>query len=125
MGRGEYRTNDMISSKWRDMNQKVRRFNGIYSQKWQTRRSGQSDAMIEIESEEQYREEFNAPFMLKQSWEIMRKCPNWVRIPIVQTSVSKRSKSSLTDSPGTSDARVHINLNNLNEEEEDDKEIED
>ncbi|KAL8263426.1 hypothetical protein R6Q59_024775 [Mikania micrantha] len=88
----------MLSSKWRDMNQNVRRFNGIYSQKWQTRRSGQSDAMIELESKDQYREEFNAPFTLKPS---------------------------STDSPGTSDARVHINLNDLDEEEEDDDEIED
>ncbi|KAL8227605.1 hypothetical protein R6Q57_015189 [Mikania cordata] len=61
MGHGEYCTNDMLSSKWRDMNQKVRRFNMIYSQKWQTRRSGQSDAMIKLESEDQYQEEFNAP----------------------------------------------------------------
>ncbi|KAD4887936.1 hypothetical protein E3N88_20009 [Mikania micrantha] len=67
MGRGEYRTNDMLSSKWRDMNLKVRKFNGIYSQKWQTRRSGQSDAMIELESEDQYWEEFNAHFTLKRS----------------------------------------------------------
>ncbi|KAD3068946.1 hypothetical protein E3N88_36826 [Mikania micrantha] len=67
MGRGEYRTNDMLSSKWRDMNLKVRKFNGIYSQKWQTRRSGQSDAMIEREAEEQYREEFNAHFSLQRS----------------------------------------------------------
>ncbi|KAD5508903.1 hypothetical protein E3N88_16606 [Mikania micrantha] len=66
MGRGEYRTNDMLSSKWRDMNLKVRKFNGIYSQKWQTRRSGQSDAMIEREAEEQYREEFNVPFSLQR-----------------------------------------------------------
>ncbi|KAL8256863.1 hypothetical protein R6Q59_028904 [Mikania micrantha] len=28
MGRAEYRTNDMISSKWRDINRKVKRFNG-------------------------------------------------------------------------------------------------
>ncbi|KAD6120279.1 hypothetical protein E3N88_11550 [Mikania micrantha] len=67
MGRGEYRTNDMLSSKWRDMNLKVRKFNGIYSQKWQTRRSGQSDAMIELEAEDQYREEFNAPFSLQRN----------------------------------------------------------
>ncbi|KAD4385675.1 hypothetical protein E3N88_25844 [Mikania micrantha] len=67
MGRGEYRTNDMLSSKWRDMNLKVRKFNGIYSQKWQTRRSGQSDAMIEREAEEQYREEFNAHFSLQRT----------------------------------------------------------
>ncbi|KAD5507490.1 hypothetical protein E3N88_15193 [Mikania micrantha] len=120
MGRGEYRTNDMISSKWRDMNQKVKRFNGIYSQKWQTRRSGQNDAMIERESEDQYLEEFNAPFTLKRSWEILRKSPNWVRIPTVQTSASKRSKASSTDSPDTSDARVQINLNELGEEEDDD-----
>ncbi|KAD5803474.1 hypothetical protein E3N88_14834 [Mikania micrantha] len=66
MGREEYRTNDMLSSKWRDMNLKVRKFNEIYSQKWQTRRSGQSDAMIELEAEDQYREEFNAPFTLKR-----------------------------------------------------------
>ncbi|KAD4584252.1 hypothetical protein E3N88_21853 [Mikania micrantha] len=66
MGRGEYRTNDMLSSKWRDMNLKVRKFNGIYSQKWQTRRSGQSDAMIELEAEDQYRKEFNAPFSLQR-----------------------------------------------------------
>ncbi|KAL8235109.1 hypothetical protein R6Q59_021209 [Mikania micrantha] len=82
--------------------------------------------MIELESEDQYREEFNAPFTLKRSWELMRKCPNWIRIPTVQTSASKRSKASLTDSPGTSDARVHINLNDLDEEEEDNgDEIED
>ncbi|KAD6796500.1 hypothetical protein E3N88_07396 [Mikania micrantha] len=69
MGRGEYRTNDMLSSKWRDMNLKVRKFNEIYSQKWQTRRSGQSDAMIEREAEEQYREEFNAHFSLQRIWQ--------------------------------------------------------
>ncbi|KAD1144211.1 hypothetical protein E3N88_11251 [Mikania micrantha] len=126
MGRGEYRTNDMLSSKWRDMNLKVRKFNGIYSQKWQTRRSGQSDAMIEREAEEQYREEFNAHFSLQRSWELMRKCPNWIRLETVQSSASKRSKTSSTDSPGTSDARVNINLNYLDEEEEDDdNEIED
>ncbi|KAD2804290.1 hypothetical protein E3N88_37667 [Mikania micrantha] len=126
MGRGEYRTNDMLSSKWRDMNLKVRKFNGIYSQKWQTRRSGQSDAMIEREAEEQYREEFNAQFSLQRSWELMRKCPNWIRLETVQSSASKRSKASSTDSPGTSDARVNINLNDLDEEEEeDDNEIED
>ncbi|KAL8246142.1 hypothetical protein R6Q59_007358 [Mikania micrantha] len=124
MGRGKYHTNDMISSKWRDMNQKVRRFNRIYSHKWQTRRSGQSDAMIELESEDQYREQFNAPFTLKRSWEIMRKCPHWIRIPTVQPSASKRLKASSTDSPGTSDARVHINLNELDEKEDND-EIED
>ncbi|KAD4179561.1 hypothetical protein E3N88_28152 [Mikania micrantha] len=55
----------------------------------------------------------------------MKKCPNWVRIPTVQTRVSKRSKASSTDSPGTSDARVHIDLNDLDDEEEDDDEIED
>ncbi|KAL8204796.1 hypothetical protein R6Q57_010419 [Mikania cordata] len=115
MGREKYRTNDMIYSKWRYMNQKKR----------QTRRSGQSDAMIENESEDQYQEEFNAPFTLKRSWEIMRKCHNWVRIPTVQTSASKRSKASSTDSPGTSDARVQINLNELDEEKEDDDDIED
>ncbi|KAL8246168.1 hypothetical protein R6Q59_007384 [Mikania micrantha] len=54
----------------------------------------------------------------------MRKCPNWVRIPTVQPSTSKRSKASSADSPGSSDARVQINLNELDEEEEDD-EIED
>ncbi|KAL8251420.1 hypothetical protein R6Q59_035113 [Mikania micrantha] len=88
MSRGEYHTNDMLSSKWRDMNQKVRRFNGIYSQKWQTRRSSQSDAMIKLESEDQYREEFNAPFTLKLSWELMRKCPNWIRIPTKPTTTA-------------------------------------
>ncbi|KAL8265968.1 hypothetical protein R6Q59_003312 [Mikania micrantha] len=71
------------------------------------------------------KQEFNTPFTLKRSWEIMRKCPNWVRIPTVQTSASKRSKTSSTDSPGTSDARVQINLNELDEEEEDDDDIED
>ncbi|KAL8261315.1 hypothetical protein R6Q59_025364 [Mikania micrantha] len=64
MGRVEYRTNDIISSKWRDINRKVKRFNVIYSQKRQSRRSGQSDAMIESESEDQFRQEFNAPSRL-------------------------------------------------------------
>ncbi|KAL8200971.1 hypothetical protein R6Q57_012310 [Mikania cordata] len=82
--------------------------------------------MIELESKDQYREEFNAPFTLKRSWDLIRKCPNWIRIPTVQTSASKRSKASSTDRHGTSDARVHINLNDLDEEEEDDDgEIED
>ncbi|KAL8249197.1 hypothetical protein R6Q59_006065 [Mikania micrantha] len=99
-------------------------FNGIYSQKWQTCRSGQSDAIIESEAVDQFRQEFNTAFTLKRSWEIMRKCPNWVRIPTFQPSASKRSKVSSTDSPGSSDARVQINLNKLDEEEEHD-EIED
>ncbi|KAL8263448.1 hypothetical protein R6Q59_024797 [Mikania micrantha] len=111
----------MIYSKWQDINRKVKRFNGIYSLKWQTSRSGQSDAMIESEAVDQFRQEFNTAFMLKRSWEIMRKCPNWVRIPTVQPSTSKRSKTSPTDSPGSLDARVQINLNELDEEEEDNK----
>ncbi|KAL8251940.1 hypothetical protein R6Q59_035633 [Mikania micrantha] len=63
--------------------------NGIYSQKWQTHRSGQSDAMIESEAVDQLRQEFNTAFTLKRSWEIMTKCPNYVRIPTVQPSPSK------------------------------------
>ncbi|KAL8227030.1 hypothetical protein R6Q57_016862 [Mikania cordata] len=54
----------------------------------------------------------------------MRKCTNWVRIPTVQMSASKRSKASSTDSPDTSDARVQINLHEL-DEEEDDNDIQD
>ncbi|KAL8263878.1 hypothetical protein R6Q59_022008 [Mikania micrantha] len=114
----------MVYSKWRDINRKVKRFNWIYSQKWQTRRSGQSDAMIEIEAVDQFRQEFNIAFTLKRSWEIIRKCRNWVRITTVQPSTSKRSKASSTNSPSSSDARVQINLNELDEEDEDD-EIED
>ncbi|KAL8210704.1 hypothetical protein R6Q57_005141 [Mikania cordata] len=57
MSRGEHRTNDMISSKWRDINRKVKRFNEIYSQKLQTRQSGQSDAMIESEAVDQFRQD--------------------------------------------------------------------
>ncbi|KAL8223994.1 hypothetical protein R6Q57_019469, partial [Mikania cordata] len=48
-------------------------FNEIYSQKWQTSRSGQSDAMIESEAVDQFRQEFNTAFTLKRSWKIMRK----------------------------------------------------
>ncbi|KAL8223891.1 hypothetical protein R6Q57_019366 [Mikania cordata] len=110
MGRGEYRTNDMISSKWRDINRKVKRFNEIYSKKWQTRRSSQRDALIESEAVDQFRQEFNTVFSLKR-----------IGIPTVQPSTSKRSKVSSTDSPGSSDDRVQINLNELDEEEEDDK----
>ncbi|KAL8224672.1 hypothetical protein R6Q57_017229 [Mikania cordata] len=61
MGRGEYRTKDMISSKWWDINRKVKRFNGIYSQKWQTRRSGQRDAMIEKEDDDDEIEDLTRP----------------------------------------------------------------
>ncbi|KAL8232707.1 hypothetical protein R6Q57_002485 [Mikania cordata] len=124
MGREEYHTNDTISSKWRDINRKVKRFNGIYSHKWQTRQSGESDALIKSKAVDQFRQEFNTAFTLKRSWEIMRKCPNWVRISIVQPTTSKRSKASSADSPGSSDARVQINLHELIEEEDDD-EIED
>ncbi|KAL8200637.1 hypothetical protein R6Q57_011976 [Mikania cordata] len=82
----------------------------------------QSDTMIDSEAVDQFRQEFNTAFTLKRSWEIMRKCPNYVRIPTVQPSTSKRSKVSYTDSPGSSDARVQININELDEEED---EIED
>ncbi|KAL8266651.1 hypothetical protein R6Q59_003995 [Mikania micrantha] len=85
-----------------------------------------SKPWIESEAVDQFRQEFNAPFTLKRSWKIMRKCPNWVRIPTVQPSASKRPKASSTDSPCSSDARVQINLNELDEEEEeDDDEIDD
>ncbi|KAD5507539.1 hypothetical protein E3N88_15242 [Mikania micrantha] len=83
MGRGEYRTNDMLSSKWRDINLKVRKFNGIYSQKWQTRRSGQSDAMIEREAEEQYREEFNAHFSLQRNAKSLLATISLIVIPVI------------------------------------------
>ncbi|KAD5803592.1 hypothetical protein E3N88_14966 [Mikania micrantha] len=114
MGRGEYRTNDVLSSKWRDMNLKFIKFNGIYSKKWQTRRSGQSDAMIELEAEDQYREEFNAPFTLKRInssiYQDKRTEPvvkmmehKWRPVSIDQGSLtsltSKRHKAGLSISP--------------------------
>ncbi|KAL8254952.1 hypothetical protein R6Q59_033173 [Mikania micrantha] len=64
-------------------------------------------------------------FQLSKAWVDVSEDPIVVnyflfRIPTVQTSASKRSKVSSTDSPGTSDARVQINLNELDEEEDDD-----
>ncbi|KAL8214217.1 hypothetical protein R6Q57_003666 [Mikania cordata] len=76
--------------------------------------------MIESESVDQFWQEFNAFFTFKRSWEFMRKCPNWVRILTVQPSASKRSKASYTDSTGSLDARVQINLNELDEDEVED-----
>ena len=50
-----FRNNDKISSKWRDLAKKVKKFNGIHSQKVQTWRSGMEDDDIMDEAMSQYR----------------------------------------------------------------------
>ncbi|KAL8250694.1 hypothetical protein R6Q59_034387 [Mikania micrantha] len=46
MGRGFYRTNGMISGKWRDLQRKVAKFNGIWVQHHNNRKSGENDESV-------------------------------------------------------------------------------
>ncbi|KAL8268975.1 hypothetical protein R6Q59_002773 [Mikania micrantha] len=50
MGRDPYRTNDMISDKWRKLQSKVTKFNGVWIQHHNHRKSCQNDETVMNES---------------------------------------------------------------------------
>ncbi|KAL8237847.1 hypothetical protein R6Q59_018928 [Mikania micrantha] len=96
MDRDFYCTNDMISGKWRDLQRKIAKFNGIWIQHHNSRKSGENDETV------------------------VRKSTKWHHVPQLQTS--KRTKTSLsgkyTTTQSDSTGRFFLNLN------ESDKEVE-
>ncbi|KAL8243191.1 hypothetical protein R6Q59_009449 [Mikania micrantha] len=46
MGRDSYWTNDMISGKWRDLQRKIVKFNGVWVQRHNNRKSGENDESV-------------------------------------------------------------------------------
>ncbi|KAL8232612.1 hypothetical protein R6Q57_002390 [Mikania cordata] len=72
MGRGDYRTNDMISGKWRNLQRKVTKFNGIWVQHHNNRKSGENDEAVMNEALMAYARE-NGSFAHIAPWQVMRK----------------------------------------------------
>ncbi|KAL8259341.1 hypothetical protein R6Q59_027294 [Mikania micrantha] len=109
MGRGSYRTNDMISGKWRDLQCKVAKFNGIWVQHHNNRKSG-----VDAYARE------NGPFAHIASWQVMRKSTKWHPVPKLQTSKRTKTLSSgkYTTTQSDSTGRCFVNLNELDEEVE-------
>ncbi|KAL8239599.1 hypothetical protein R6Q59_016166 [Mikania micrantha] len=84
MGRGSYRTNDMISGKWRDLQRKVAKFNGVWVQHHNNRKSGENDESVMNEALMTYARE-NMPISHIAAWQVMRK---------LQTSKRMKTSSS-------------------------------
>ncbi|KAL8254719.1 hypothetical protein R6Q59_032940 [Mikania micrantha] len=72
MGRDSYRTNDMISGKRRNLQRKVVKFNGIWIQNHNNRKSGVNDEMVMNEVLINYARE-NGSFYHIATCQVMRK----------------------------------------------------
>ncbi|KAL8252468.1 hypothetical protein R6Q59_036161 [Mikania micrantha] len=112
MGRGSYRTNDMISGKWRDLQRKVAKFNDIWVKHQNNRKSGENDESVMNEALMTYERE-NGPFGHIAPWQVMRKSIKWHPVPKLQTSKRTKTSSSgkymTTQSDST--GRCFVNLN--------------
>ena len=122
MGRGEYRENDSISSKWTDINGRCHAFQEVYQRVVDNWASGSND----VDILKRALEEYNATrgnFTYLRCWELLRGSPKWATVPGMSSSRrrAKRSKTSSSVDPETptSDARnEYINLDDPAEEEE-------
>ncbi|KAL8226625.1 hypothetical protein R6Q57_016457 [Mikania cordata] len=110
MGRDSYRTNDMISGKLRDLQRKVEKFNGVWVQHHNNRKSGGVDDLCSR----------NWPFSHIVVWQVMRKSTKWH--PVLKLQTSKRMKTSsfgeYTNPQSDSTGRCFVNLNESDEEVE-------
>ncbi|KAL8214484.1 hypothetical protein R6Q57_003933 [Mikania cordata] len=91
MDRGDYRTNDMISGKWRDLQRKITKFNGIWVQHHNNHKSDENDESVMNEALMAYARE-NMSLAHIASWQVMWKSTKWNPFPKLQTS--KRTKMS-------------------------------
>ncbi|KAL8256528.1 hypothetical protein R6Q59_031595 [Mikania micrantha] len=119
MGRDSHRTNDMISGKWRDLQRKVVKFNGVWVQHHNNRKSGENDESVMNEALMTYARE-NGPFNLIAAWQVMRKSTKWHPVPKLQTSKRTKTSSSgkYTTTQSDSTGRCFVNLNESDEEVE-------
>ncbi|KAL8257996.1 hypothetical protein R6Q59_030037 [Mikania micrantha] len=109
----------MISGKWRDLQRKVAKFNGIWVQHHNNRKSGENDESIMNEALMAYARE-NGSFAHIAPWQVMRKSTKWHLVPKLQTS--KRTKTSsfgkYTTTQSDSTGQCFVNLNESDEEVE-------
>ncbi|KAL8237835.1 hypothetical protein R6Q59_018916 [Mikania micrantha] len=119
MDRGDYRMNDMISGKWRDLQRKVAKSNGFCVQHHNNRKSGENDESVMNEALMAYARE-NGPFAHIASWQVMRKSTKWHPVPKLQTSKRTKTSSSgkYTTTQSDSTGRCFVNLNESDEEVE-------
>ncbi|KAL8240680.1 hypothetical protein R6Q59_014035 [Mikania micrantha] len=117
MGHDSYRTNDMISGKWRDLERKVAKFEGIWIQQHNNRKNGENDEMVMNNALMTYVRE-SRPFSHIAASQVMRKSKKLYPVPKLQTS--KRSKTSssgkYTTTQSDSTDRCFLNLNESDEE---------
>ena len=109
MGRGVYRNNDGINGKWRKLRIECTKFNGIYNNLVNMRRSGENEFGIFTTAMEQYGRVVGKPFKHMRSWELMRTGPKWLLTPDSPHS-STGSKRGRTPDDDISDARDPIDL---------------
>ncbi|KAL8241002.1 hypothetical protein R6Q59_014357 [Mikania micrantha] len=119
MGRDSHRTQDMISGKWRDLRRKVAKFNGVWVQHHNNRKSGENDESVMNEALMTYARE-NGPFNHIAAWQVMRKSTKWHPVPKLQTSKRTKTSSSskYTTTQSDSTGRCFVNLNESDEEVE-------
>ncbi|KAL8257181.1 hypothetical protein R6Q59_029222 [Mikania micrantha] len=119
MSRGSYRMNDMISGKWCDLQRKVAKFNGVWVQHHNNRKSGENDESVINESLMTYARE-NGSFSHIAAWQVMIKSTKWHPVPKLQTSKRTKTSSSgkYTTTQSDSTGRCFVNLNESDEDVE-------
>jgi len=114
MKRGPYRNNDSLSGKWRELNEKCTKFNGIYNNILSQKISGANGLDILRIAKEKFSTTYHTEFQYERVWEVLRRDPKWTRVPtfeehVSQDSGSKRSRTS--GSRDVSDAHTNFDLN--------------
>jgi hypothetical protein len=110
---GSDRTTHQLNSKWRDLNNRVSLFYGLYNNNCNNRGSGQSEVDVMNVTHEQYRAVKKKAFTSLLVWDAVKEHPRWAPIPLaelIQSPTSgpapKRTKTSesITYTTTSSDA---------------------
>ncbi|XP_022031997.1 uncharacterized protein LOC110933061 [Helianthus annuus] len=126
MGKGEYRDNDSISSKWTDLNHKCHQFQEVYQRTKDNWPSRGGDVDILTRAMEEY-DKTRVVFTYYRCWELLKNSPKWANVPTMTSSSRRKAKRSKTSSSvdpetPTSDART-VDLNVILDDDEEDEEL--
>ncbi|KAJ0788852.1 putative glutathione transferase [Helianthus annuus] len=96
MGKGTYRENDSLSSKWTEISTQLTKFSGCLNKAKQNPKSGETEADILTNALVGYKSNMKADFRFMHCWEICKFHPKWSTVPIGSetNSSSKRSRAS-------------------------------
>lgn len=107
-----YRINDGLNGKWRELNHKCTKFNGIYNNlNGQKQQRDTTHFNVYRVTLERFLIEEKNPFTSLRAWEVLRVNAKWLEVNAFSKSKSQSKQLKSYTSTEVSEARTNIDLN--------------